>query len=163
MTFHAILLVFHILSAVIWLSILPADLILRQFITHSKGKTGERKLLSLYLKLTNKAGTFGMLGLLITGIILVSILPYYSFFQFSANHWLATKQVMMVVILIVIFGILIPRAKKVRTELTDDLESSAEFSSSFYDRLSKLWSIITIINILVLINFLLAITHRFIG
>jgi|WetSurMetagenome_2_1015567.scaffolds.fasta_scaffold29791_2 hypothetical protein len=161
MTFHAILLVIHILSSVVWLSILPADMVLRQFINTNKGKSGERKLIEFYLKFTNKAGTWGMIGVLLTGIIMVSIIPYYSFFQFSANHWLATKQVIMVIIIIVIAGFLIPRAKKVRIQLTDNLESSAEISSSFYNDLNKLWMVSTIVNVLALVNFLLAITHRF--
>ncbi|MCX6150681.1 MAG: hypothetical protein NTX22_09175 [Ignavibacteriales bacterium] len=161
MTLQAILLVVHILSAVIWLSLLPADLILRQFISASKGKSGERKLLSVYLKLTNTTGIIGMTGILITGIILISVLPYYSFFQFSVNHWLATKQVIMVILIILTFAVLIPKAKKVRTELSDDFESSVELLPSFYEKLRGLWKIVTVINILVLINFLLAITHRF--
>jgi hypothetical protein len=163
MTIHAILLVVHILSAVVWLSILPVDMVLRQFINSNKSKSGERKLISFYLKFTNKAGTIGMLGVLLTGIIMISILPYYSFFQFSANHWLAMKQVIMVIIIILIAGFLIPGAKKIRIQLTDDLDSSAEISSSFYEDLNKLWMVSTVINVLALINFLLAITHRFFG
>lgn len=163
MLLYSVLLVIHILSAVVWLSLLPADLVLRNSIRQSRGKDGEKKLVSVYLKLTNITGIIGMTGILITGVILTSILPYYSFFDFSKNHWLATKQVIMVILIILVFALLIPKAKKIRQDLRQDLDTNFPLTEEVVLKIKNLETIITLINVLVLINFLLAITHRFIG
>jgi len=160
---YSILLTIHILSAVVWLSLLPADLVLRNSIRHSRGKDGEKKLVSVYMKLTNFTGMIGMTGILITGVILTIILPYYSFFDFSKNHWLATKQVIMVVLIVLVFAFLIPKAKKLRLAIGNDIDSSFPLTEDAVLKIKNLETIITLINVLVLINFLLAITHRFIG
>ncbi|MGE5458207.1 MAG: hypothetical protein ACM3RX_07620 [Methanococcaceae archaeon] len=163
MEFRAILTVIHILSAVVWLGFLPADLILRKSIRISRGKSGERKLISVYMGLTNLSGMIGMAGVLITGLILTATIPYYSFFSFSSNHWLTTKQIIMVLLIVLTFAFLIPSAKKVRQAIGLDLESTTYPGENTYTNLRKLETIITISNVLVLLNFLLAITHRYFG
>ena len=160
---YSVLLIIHILSSVVWLSVLPADLILRNSIRQSRGKDGEKKLVSIYLKLTNISGMIGMTGILITGVILTVILPYYSFFDFSSNHWLATKQVIMVILIILVFAFLIPKARKLRLAIGHDIDSNFPLTEEAVVKVRKLETIITTINVLVLINFLLAITRRFIG
>lgn len=159
--YHAILLVLHILSAIIWLSFLPADVLLRQFIANSKGKPEQKKFISFYLKQGNLTGAIGMTGVLITGILLVLHLPYYGFFDFSANHWLLTKQFIMVILIFVTAVMLIPKAKALRANLISKLDSNEALEEEFFQNLSKLYSIITLSNILVLINLLLALTRRF--
>ncbi|MGE5403051.1 MAG: hypothetical protein ACM3S2_21835 [Ignavibacteriales bacterium] len=163
MTLQAILTIIHILSAVVWLALIPADLVLRRNIRRSRGKSGEKRLISIYMYLVNLCGMIGMTGILITGIILISIIPYYFFFSFASNHWLATKQVIMVILLVLVFAFLIPTAKRVRGALGADLENNLPLSADSYNNLKKLETIITISNVLVLINFLLAITHRYIA
>ncbi|MCU7501841.1 MAG: hypothetical protein HF314_02120 [Ignavibacteria bacterium] len=162
MLLQAILTVIHILSAVVWLGLVPADLVLRKNIKRSKGRAPEKKLISVYLHLVNITGMIGMTGIVITGVILTSIIPYYSFFNFSVNHWLVTKQVIMVILIVLVVAVLIPGAKKVRLALGGDLESQMPLNEEAYRNLSRLETIITVINVLVLINFLLALTHRFI-
>jgi len=81
----------------------------------------------------------------------------------TANHWLATKQIVMIILLLIIFLGVIPEAKKIRTAIGSDLESASEISQDGYEYLNKLYKLGTIINILVLINFIFAITHRFLG
>lgn len=162
MLLQAILTVIHILSAVVWLGLVPADLVLRKNIRRSRGKSSEKKLISVYLHLVNITGMIGMTGIVITGVILTSILPYYQFFNFTVNHWLVTKQVIMVVLILLVFILLIPGARKVRLALGTEAESQVPLNEDVYGNLGRLETIITIINVLVLINFLLAITHRFI-
>jgi hypothetical protein len=161
MVLHAVLFVVHILSAVIWLSIFPAALLFNNFMNKYKGNPGDKKLMLFFIKLTSTFGMIGMSGILLTGIIMVSILPYYSFFDFSTNHWLATKQVIMVILIVLVFTLLIPRAKKITTELTGNLESNGELQPHFFENIKKMKKIGITANILVLVNFLLAITHRF--
>lgn len=159
MTIHSILVVLHVLSVIIWLGFVPADLILRSQINKFRGKQGEKSLISAYLNIANLTGIIGLLGVLLTGIFLVTSLPYYSFFSFSSNHWLATKQVIMIIIILVVFLMLIPRAKQVRGIINSP--DSDLLPENETNKLNKVYNTVTIINILVLINFLLGITHRF--
>ncbi len=162
MFYHAVLLVLHILSAIIWISFLPADVLLRQFIASSKNKPEQKKFISFYLKQANLTGAIGMTGVLITGVLLVLHLPFYGFFDFSVNHWLATKQVIMVILVFLTALLIVPRAKVLRVNLISELDSNKDLDDNFFKNLSNFYSIITLSNVLVLINLLLAVTHRFI-
>ncbi|MGE5682540.1 MAG: hypothetical protein ACM34K_16860 [Bacillota bacterium] len=157
---QAVINIIHILSAVVWLGYVPADIVLRKAIKTSSGTKAEGKLISTYLKLTNIAGIIGMTGLLITGILLVSIIPYYFFFDFSSNHWLASKQVIMVILLVLVFALLIPKARKVRLSLGGEIGGTSPVSDEAHKNLKSLETIITIINVLVLINFLFAVGYK---
>ncbi len=161
MTYYLTILTLHILSAGIWLVNIFSDPILRGFIVRNRNKIGEKKFIHLYLTLVNFFGMIGSIGILITGITMVTLNPDYTFFQMNGNHWLTAKQILMVVLLALIGAFLIPTAKKIRTALGDDLESAAPISEEGYKNLSSLFKIGTAINIIVLINFLFAITHRY--
>jgi len=89
--------------------------------------------------------------------------PGYGFFDMSANHWLATKQILMVVLLLIIFVFVIPAAKKIRNEINAEMESTSKISDDTYKYLSKIYKLNMTVNIIVVLNFLFAITHRFIG
>jgi len=163
MEFYPTLYTLHIVFAGIWFVNLISDSILKGTLSKSKHKPGERKFIILYLTLANLFGMIGSSGILITGILMTILNPGYSFFQMTANHWLASKQIIMVVILLIIFVFIIPQAKKIRTSLGSDLENPEQISEEGYKSLSKLFRLNSIINSLVLINFLFAITHRFLG
>lgn len=162
MTLYPIIIVIHVLSAVAWLSFLPIDYILRKNFREDKNILVQKKLISIWLKTANLLGIIGISGILVTGIILVSISPYYSFFQFTANHWLATKQVLMVVLIIVTFVYLIPNAKKLTSKINNVLENETTLNENVNHDIDKVGKILSVINVLVLINFLLAITHKLI-
>ena len=162
MTLYPIIIVIHILSAVTWLSFLPTDYILRKNIRESENASVKKKIITIWLKTSNLLGIAGMTGILITGIIMVSISPYYNFFQFSMNHWLATKQVFMVILILTTFVFLIPSVKKLTAEIETDLSDEAKLGESINPKIEKVGKILSVINVLVLINFLLAITHKFI-
>ncbi len=155
---YAVLLVLHIISAVIWLSMIPADQVLRRYIT---SVSPNRTALSIWLKILNVSGIIGMTGLLVTGILLVVILPYYGFFVFANNHWLATKQVIMVALLLITGMYLIPLGKKVRVAIGSDLENNTPLAEEAVKTVKKLANLATLTGVLVTINFLLAITRRF--
>ena len=162
MNLYPIVIVIHILSAVAWLSFLPIDYILRKNFRETKNVPVQKKLISIWLKTANLLGIAGMSGILVTGIILVSISSLYSFFQFSMNHWLATKQVFMVVLIVITFAFLIPNAKKLTSEIEKDLQSETTLDENINKNIEKVGKILSVMNVLVLINFLLAITHKFI-
>ena len=161
MVIHSIILVIHILSAVTWLSFLPIDYILRKNIRESNNLSVQKNQIKVWLKASNLLGIAGMSGILVTGILLVSISHVYSFFQFSSNHWLATKQVIMVVLIITTFVFLIPNAKKLSSEIEGDLDSNSTLKDSVKTKMGKVGKILSVMNVLVLVNFLLAITHKF--
>ncbi|MHB8904932.1 MAG: hypothetical protein ACYC6D_02275 [Melioribacteraceae bacterium] len=150
----------HAVFAGIWLINLLTDFLLRGYVITNKNKIGEKKFIHLYLTFANLFGMIGATGILITGIILVMNNPAYGFFSMSSNHWLATKQILMVLLLIILGGFVIPTAKKVRAAIGKDLENQSVISEDGYKNLQKLFKLNMAINVIVLINFLLAITHR---
>ncbi len=161
MQFYSLILTLHIVFAGIWLVVFIADPIFKSSINKAKGKSSEDNLISVYLKFVNMLGMIGALGILITGIVMVSMNPGYGFFQFSANHWLVSKQIVMVVILILLGWKVIPTAKKLRLSITADLNSPVEDKTQVHENLKKLYSVNFQMNLLVIINFLLAITRVF--
>jgi len=160
--YYYTILTLHIIFAGIWLLNLASEPILKLQILSNKNKSGERKFINLYLTFANLLGMIGAAGILLTGIFLV-LNSAYGFFSMADNHWLATKQILMVVLLLIIGAVIIPTAKKLRGIIGSDLESSAPITQDGYDALKKLYTTNKVINIIVFINFLFAITHRYIG
>jgi len=160
MIIYAILLTVHILSAVVWLGLFPADLILRKSIREAKGKPEEPKLILIWLKILNLSGMIGLSGILITGVLL-TLYFNFGFFQFASggNHWLYTKQLLMVVLIVVVGALLIPSAKKVSTSIKNSLGTT---DPGIYRDMQKLGTIVTVQNLIVLLNILLALSRRFI-
>lgn len=161
MSFYPTLLTLHIIFAGIWLINLVTDSILKNKVKHELKNQSGTQMISLYLSFDNLLGMIGAVGILVTGILLVSMNPGFGFFDMTANHWLATKQIIMVVILILIFTAIIPTAKKIRSEIKNNISESS--SEDLQKNLAKLFKINASVNGLVFLNFLLAITHRFIG
>jgi uncharacterized membrane protein len=163
MEYYPTLITLHIIFAGGWLISLITDIILKRFITRSKGTNSEKVLIDLYLTATNLPGIISSSGILLTGILMILLNPGYGFFDMSANHWLATKQILMVVLLLIIFVFVIPAAKKIRNEINAEMESTSKISDDTYKYLSKIYKLNMTVNIIVVLNFLFAITHRFIG
>lgn len=161
MQFYPILFVLHVLFAVIWLADIPANFFLTRFIEKNKNKAGYRKLIYSWLKLINFSGMAGMGGVLLTGIILTIVLPYYEFFQFTGNHWLTTKQVISVIIILIVAFNIIPIGKKIRLGIENELESDSPVNEELVKSAAKITSLAKVVSVLVLLNFLLAITRRF--
>jgi uncharacterized membrane protein len=163
MLYYHTIVTLHIIFAGVWLTNFFIGSNLKRSILNEKGTPAARKYISSYLNLTNLIGMIGAIGILITGIIMVFMNPGYSFFQMSGNHWLTTKQIVMVVILLLIFGMIIPNAKKLRANIKSDMEKSDILSESTYSNLTKLFKVGFWIDALVIVNFLFAITNRLFG
>ena len=140
----------HILFAGIWLSFFVTELILRGRINK---EVSVKENVSSYLMFTNIFGISGSIGILLTGVLLV-LNSGYGFFDMTGNHWLAAKQIILLLILIITFSMVIPNAGEIRRELGKDGDMPK-------GNLKKLFKANIIINVLVLINFLFAITYRF--
>jgi len=151
----------HIISVIVWLGVIPADLLLRKIIRDKKGTESEKTLLSFWLKLTNLGGIVGLTGVLVTGIFM-SITLNYGFFQFAsgANHWLYTKQFVTVIVIVLTAAFIIPSGKKVRLEIEKSVAENSALTEETYKNISKLGKILTTINILIVLNLLLALTRN---
>lgn len=151
----------HIISVIVWLGVIPADLLLRKIIRNKKGTESEKTLLSFWLKLTNLGGIVGLTGILVTGITL-SITIGYGFFQFAsgANHWLYTKQFVMVIVIVLTAAFIIPSGKKVRIEIEKSVAAKSPLTNETYKNISKLEKVLTTINVLIVFNLLLALMRN---
>lgn len=147
---YNIILTIHIFSAGIWLSNFIFSLIISNQIR--KTLLGNSTLLNFYLQYSNILGMIGSISILFTGIFMVLYSSQFTFFEMKANHWLTSKQILMVVILFITFLMLIPKAKRLKKSVSENsVESEKEFNS--FNKIN------TILNILVLINFLFGLSR----
>jgi hypothetical protein len=112
---YPLILLLHIISATIWLGFVPAELSLIKSIKSENNKQNKNLLVVKLLSLTNLTGMIGAVGILLTGIVLVIISPFYHFFEMKTNHWLTTKQFIILLILLITFAFLIPVSKKIKS------------------------------------------------
>ena len=154
MSYYTELKTLHIVFAGMWLIFFAADIVIKQQIENSLSNEIKNKLISLYLKFTNLFGIVGSIGIAFTGIIIVLISSNYGFFDMSSDHWLATKQILFVIILLNTFIRIIPISKKLRTSLESGTSEEIERQFTLIKKINLL------INILVILNFIFAITHR---
>jgi hypothetical protein len=145
----------HIVFAGIWLIFFAADIILKRQIENANDIKIKNKFISLYLQFTNLFGIVGSVGIAITGIVIVVLNPGYGFFDMSHAHWLATKQIIFVVILLNTFLRIIPASKKLRNFIEQGQNESVDQQFGVVKKTNLL------INILVILNLVFAITHRF--
>jgi len=153
---YNILLTVHIISAGMWLTnFIFSGLMNNQL----KGKNLKENssLVKFYLQYSNILGMIGSLIILFTGVFLVVSSSLFGFFTMKANHWLTTKQIIMVVILLLTFISLIPRAKKLKAVLSGNSASDGQTELKAFNKINF------ILNVLVLINFLFALSHRIMG
>ncbi len=158
---QTVLLALHVISAALWLSILPAQMVLGKSIAKA-GKSGSTKdLASSLVSFIGFAGNVGGNGVLITGIAMVLHTSYYGFFDFSGNHWLASKQILMVFLLGIVAFVVIPVSKKIRAKISASVHVSLEDDTIVL--LSKLMTWTKISAVLVILNFLFAFSRRITG
>lgn len=145
----------HIVFAGMWLIFFAADILLKRQIENTNDRSVKNKFISLYLQFTNLFGIVGAVGIAVTGIIIVVLNPGYGFFDMSHAHWLATKQIIFIIILLNTFLRIIPASKKLRSSIEKEENDNVDKQFNIVKRINLL------INILVILNFVFAITHRF--
>lgn len=155
MKFYPSLITIHIIFAGIWLIFFAADIILKRQVQNAAVSEVKNKMISLYLQFTNLFGIVGSVGIAVTGITLVLLNPGYGFFDMSHAHWLATKQILFVIILINTFLRIIPASKKLRLLIEQQDNDGVEKQFIVVTKINLL------INVLVILNLVFAITHRF--
>jgi len=157
MSIYSLLIVIHIVSATIWVGSFPADFILRKAIKTTDDFSQKSLLVKVWMRVLNLSGIVGLTGILSSGVLL-SITYGYGFLDFtsSGNHWLYTKQLLTIAIIYILVKALIPTAKKISLAI-----NVGDYGDNFTENIKKLDNIVNIQNILVLINFLLAILRKF--
>ncbi len=158
-----VLKIIHVVSAGLWLSLLIYGFILRGRMAQSKGTSEEKGLILTWISSMNILGIVGSMGVLLTGLYL-TIAMDYGFFKFASggNHWLYTKQFVMVIILILIGAVMIPTAKKIKGLLLPDLKSDRPLGEDAYALLGKLKRVDLSMSVLVILNILMAFSRYFI-
>lgn len=158
-----VLKIIHVVSAGLWLSLLIYGFILRGRMAQAKGTPEEKGLILTWISSMNVLGIVGSMGVLLTGLYL-TIAMDYGFFKFAsgANHWLYTKQFVMVIILILIGAVMIPTAKKIKGLLLPDLKSDRPLGEDAYALLGKLKRVDISMSALVILNILMAFSRYFI-
>lgn len=152
---YQIIVALHIIFAGAWLIFFAADIIIKKKIYSTASNEIKNQFISLYLQLTNLFGIVGSVGIAITGITMVILNPGYGFFDMTHAHWLAAKQIVFVIILFLTFAKIIPSAKKLREAISASNQNNIDTNLEAVIKFNKF------INILVIINFIFAITHRF--
>jgi hypothetical protein len=155
MKYYSTYVTLHIIFAGMWLIFFAAEIILKNQIENATKVDIKNKLMSIYLQFTNLFGIVGSVGIAVTGIIMVLLNPSWGFFDMSHAHWLATKQILFVIILLNTFLRIIPASKKLRTLMSQDDNDAT------YVQYRSVVKLNLIINVLVILNFVFAITHRF--
>lgn len=155
MKFYSTYVTLHIVFAGMWLIFFAADIILKRQIDNASQFDLKKKLISLYLQFTNLFGIVGSVGIALTGVIIVILNPGWGFFDMTHAHWLATKQILFVIILLNTFLRIIPAAKKLRILME---QNDNEAIVNQFRGVAKINLLITV---LVILNFVFAITHRF--
>ncbi len=157
MTYYQTIVTLHIIFAGIWIAGFIAHPVLKSLINKENELNKKINNIKIYMKVVNLFGMIGATGILLSGVIITLINPGYNFFEFTSNHWLVSKQFLMLFILIILFVKLIPTAKSLRILLDENTDPD------FSELLNKLFKQTTSINILVILNFLMALSHRFMG
>lgn len=155
MEYFVILKALHLISAVIWLSVIFISYSMRKLL--SKPEIDKKIVVSVLLEQTNYFARIGMIGILATGITL-SIQLGYGFFQFASagGHWLYTKQLLMMGIIYLTFGRLMPAAKKLKA-MMEVHSSNTPFTGEMIGVIKKIGGTANAISILIALSFLLAI------
>jgi len=128
------------------------SLVFYQKVKNAQGTPDERKLILKERKITMMMAHSAILGILISGGAMVSIPsgPQWGWFPFSQYGWLAAKQVIFVVILILVFAIGTPvdvKLKKMLKNSENDVMNDVQRS-----QWHKAWNITLLAYLLVVVN-----------
>jgi hypothetical protein len=110
--------ILHIFFASMTIALLPVSIIMMGKMKRTKGTPAELTTMSNMNLIGRTMGMIGGLGILVTGGTLVGI-ESYKWFAFSEFPWLAWKQTLFVIILIINFSVIVPASKKL-TKLIDE-------------------------------------------
>jgi hypothetical protein len=151
----------HIVSYIVWLLAFVASAFLGYKAYSEDDAVNKRKFMRSERLATSIGGHFGVLGILISGGALASIPsgPQWGWFNFQLYPWLAVKQILFLVILVLV-GIAMKRsiAFKKRLKQEDDVPST-----DASDKWRSAYRMSMAVYILVVINTILGLTKPLLG
>ena len=154
---YTVFVILHILSAGVWIGLGVVTVLTNNFRQRAAGTLGELYLMRLTLICGSVMGNIGGIGILITGPAMAGIhgLPW---FPFGTLPWLAIKQVVFLVVLLITFAIYVPRSKKIGRRIGEEMGganpamgASAELRTMF----DRIVTVGMVVQILVLLNIIL--------
>lgn len=155
---YNVLLALHVITAGIWVALLPAVLILNALRKKYANTSGELHYMAAASRLGLIQGMIGSFGILLTGPGLEGMSETYAWFDFANQSWLAWKQSIFVVIFLLSMGVMMPKSKRIRKmlgELLDPKRANTGASDELRDAFGGFVTLSLIINSLVLINMIL--------
>lgn len=155
MNYYPTILTFHIVFAGLWLIYFVAEIILKSQIKNAANIELKNQAIKMYLKFSNLFGIVGSIGIALTGVLLVWQNSGFGYFDMTNNHWLATKQILFVIILINTFFTIIPTSQEIKARMSNTEDNGVD------KQLNKFYKANMLINVIVIANFIFAITHRF--
>ena len=118
-TMYTVFVILHIISAGTWIGLGVVTVLLTGLRKKAQGTLGELYLIRAGVLFGAVMGNIGGIGILITGGAMAGI--RYSWFPFSTLPWLAIKQTIFVILLIMTFAIMVPKSKKIRAMSGEEL------------------------------------------
>lgn len=139
----------HITSYISWLLAFAASIALASKVRGAKQFSAKKKYMRLERLATNIGAHLGALGILISGSVMVSIGggPQWGWFPFQLYPWLALKQIIFGIILILaVFSIRRSRALKQLLKQDEKKEEAVSDKWSAAYRMSLLVYLLVLIN-----------------
>jgi len=149
---YNIFLYIHIISYILWLAAFVGSLIFYQKVKSNEGTPDEKKFARKERMITMMGGHTAILGILISGGAMVSIPsgPQWGWFPFHEYGWLATKQIIFIIILIIVFGLSTPAGSKLKKMIRKNDQDT--FTVEQRKQWHKVWTYSFIAYLLVVVN-----------
>lgn len=149
---YSIFLLIHIISFLAWMAAFIVSIVFYLKVKNAINTQNEKKLILKERKLTMMIGHTAILGILVSGSVMVSISsgPQWGWFPFSQYGWLAAKQIIFIIILILAFGVSTPIDGKLKRMLKKDEQEL--MNDQQRSQWHKAWNITLIVNLLMIVN-----------
>ena len=154
---YTVFVILHILSAGVWIGLGVVTVLTNNFRKRAAGTLGELYLMRSALICGSVMGNIGGIGILITGPALAGIhgLPW---FPFGTLPWLAIKQLVFLVVLLITFAIYVPQSKKIGRKIGEEMggaNPSRGASSELRTMFDRIVTVGMVVQMLVLLNIIL--------
>jgi len=154
---YTVFVILHIICAGIWFSLGIVNMLLMTQAGKKRGTAAELAHMSSQALCGRIMGMIGGIGILLTGGAITGIMSL-GWFPFGTTNWLATKQTIFVILLILSFAVMMPKGKKIDAMIATESASpnaSKGASSELRAAMGTLKTVGILMNLLVLTNIIL--------
>lgn len=153
---YQVFIILHIFCASMLLALIPLGLWFRMNAKKIVGTPAELSAIATEFGIGRFLGMFGGIGLLITGGAMAGM-SHYGWFDFTNYAWLAWKETVYVVILIVNFATMVPVGKKTMPLVLAKMKSGGVADDAIRAGARKAAIIGMVLNVLALVNLTLGV------